>query len=81
VPYMHTVLRTTTVVWGAAFVIEVVVRFVLVFRLSTPQMLAVGPIVFYAMLLGVIVWTVAYARRARLCVVAMLEQVQASATA
>lgn len=80
VPYMHTVLRTTTVVWGAAFVIEVVVRLVLVFRLSTQQMLAVGPILFYAMLLAVIVWTVAYARRARPRVVAMLEQAQASAT-
>jgi hypothetical protein len=81
VPYMHTVLRTTTIVWGAAFVIEVVVRFVLVFRLSTPQMLAVGPIVFYAMLLGVIAWTVAYARRVRPRIIAMLEQAQASATA
>jgi hypothetical protein len=75
VPYMHTVLRTTTVVWGAAFVIEVVVRFVLVFRLSTPQMLAVGPIAFYAMLLAVISWTVVYARRARPRITAMLDQV------
>ena len=49
--------------------------------LSTPQMLAVGPIMFYTMLLGVTAWTVAYARRARLRIVAMLEQAQASATA
>src|SRR5215470_8985993 len=80
VPYMHVVLRTTTVVWGAAFVIEVGVRFVLVFRLSTPQMLVVGPIVFYTMLLGLIAWSVAYARRARPRIVGMLEQAQTSAT-
>jgi len=74
VPYMHTVLRTTTIVWGAAFVSEVAVRIAMVLRLSTREMLVVGPIVFYSMLLAVIFWTVLYSRRARPRIVAMLDR-------
>ena len=76
VPYMHTVLRTTTIVWGAAFVFEVAVRIALVSRLSTTQMLVVGPIVFYSTVLAVILWTVLYARRARPRIVAMLAETE-----
>ena len=74
VPYMHTVLRTTTTVWGIVFVVEMVVRIILVFRLSTPQMLVAGPVIFYGMTLAVIAWTVVYARGARPRIVALLEQ-------
>lgn len=74
VPYMHTVLRTTTIVWGAVFVSEVAVRIALVLKLSTPEMLVAGPIVFYSMVLAVIFWTVLYARHARPRIVAMLDR-------
>lgn len=65
VPYMRVALRTTTAVWGIAFLLEVAVRVVLVFHVSTRQALAIGPIVFYGMMLTVIAWTVFYVRRTR----------------
>ena len=73
VPYMRVALRTTTAVWGIAFLLEVAVRVVLVFHVSTQQALAVGPIVFYTMILMVIAWTVSYVRRTRPRIEAMLE--------
>jgi hypothetical protein len=72
VPYMRTVLKTTTAVWGIAFLLEVAVRLALVLRLPTRQMLAVGPLIFYAMILSVVGWTVFYVRRTRPRIEAML---------
>jgi hypothetical protein len=74
VPYMRTVLRTSTAVWGIAFLLEVAVRLVLVFRVSTRQALAFGPIVFYSTMLSVIAWTVFYTRRTRPRIEAMLDR-------
>jgi hypothetical protein len=73
VPDMRVALRTTTAVWGIAFLLEVVVRVVLVFHVSTRQALAIGPIVFYTMMLTVIAWTVFYVRRTRPRIEAMLD--------
>jgi intracellular septation protein A len=74
VPYMRAVLRTTTTVWGIAFLIEVTLRVLLVFRLSTQQMLVVGPIVFYSTMLTVIAWTVFYVRRTQPRIKAILDR-------
>jgi hypothetical protein len=73
VPDMRVALRTTTAVWGIAFLLEVAVRVVLVFHVSTRQALAIGPIVFYTMMLTVITWTVFYVRRTRPRIEAMLD--------
>jgi hypothetical protein len=73
VPDMRVALRTTTAVWGIAFLLEVAVRVVLVFHVSTQQALAVGPIVFYTMILMVIAWTVSYVRRTRPRIEAMMD--------
>jgi intracellular septation protein A len=77
VPYMRSVLRTTTAVWGIAFLLEVAMRIVLVFHVSTRQALAIGPIIFYAMMLSVIAWTVFYIRRTKPRIEAMLDRVGA----
>jgi hypothetical protein len=73
VPDMRVALRTTTAVWGIAFLLEVAVRVVLVFHVSTPQALAIGPVVFYATMLTLIVWTVSYVRRTKPRIDAMLD--------
>lgn len=52
-----------TLLWGVVFVIEFVIRLSLVHSLSIQQYLAVGPIVFYAMLIGLIAVTLSYGRR------------------
>jgi hypothetical protein len=77
VPYMRSVLRTTTAVWGIAFLLEVAMRIVLVFHVSTRQALAIGPTIFYAMMLSVIAWTVFYIRRTKPRIEAMLDRVGA----
>jgi hypothetical protein len=74
VPYMRSVLRTTTAVWGIAFLLEVAIRVVLVFHVSTRQALAAGPIIFYAMMLSLIAWTVFYVRRTRPRIEATLDR-------
>ena len=74
VPYMRTVLRTTTTVWGTAFLFEVAVRVVLVFRVSTRRALALGPIIFYSTMLAVVGWSVWYVRRSKPRIEAMLDR-------
>ncbi len=75
VPYMRAVLRTTTAVWGIAFLLEFAVRVVLVLHLSTREALAMGPIVFYAIMLSLIGWTVFYVRRTKPRIQAMLDRI------
>jgi len=64
-PKMRTVLRTTTSVWGVVMLLELALRIVLVFRLTTEQMLAAGPIVFYLTTGALVLWTIRYVRRHR----------------
>jgi intracellular septation protein A len=73
VPEMRAALRTITAVWGIAFLLEVAVRVVLVFHVSTRQALTIGPIIFYTMMLTVIAWTVFYVRRTRPRIEAMMD--------
>jgi len=54
-----------TVVWGVALLIEFALRVILVYTLSVAQVLAISPIVFNAITIGLILWTVAYGNRAR----------------
>jgi hypothetical protein len=64
-PYFRHVNRVITVVWGVAYMGEFLLRVVMVYRLSIQQVLALSPVVFNALTIGVILWTFAYARHAR----------------
>ncbi len=64
-PYFRQVMRVITLVWGVAYVGEFTLRVVMVYRLSINQVLAISPIVFNAITIGVILWTFAYSRYAR----------------
>lgn len=54
-----------TIVWGVALVAEFALRVILVYTLSVAQVLAISPIVFNAITIGLILWTIAYGNRAR----------------
>jgi hypothetical protein len=62
---MRASLRTTTAVWGGVMLLELVARLWLVSRLTTEEMLVVGPLVFYATTGLLIAWTVSFSRRKR----------------
>ncbi|MCH0540644.1 hypothetical protein I3F58_13895 [Streptomyces sp. MUM 203J] len=56
-------MRTMTLVWGAAYVAEAVVRVALVYVLSTGTMVAVSPVLIYGVLGALAVWTAWFGRR------------------
>jgi hypothetical protein len=64
-PYFRQVMQVITLVWGVAYVGEFVLRVVMVYRLSINQVLAISPIVFNSITIGVVLWTFTYARNAR----------------
>lgn len=57
--------RVMTLVWGAVWIGEFVLRVIMVEMLTIPTVLAVSPFVFTAINLGLFAWTFAYARRVR----------------
>jgi hypothetical protein len=59
------VFRVLTVVWGVGWAGEFALRVVLVSLLTIPQVLAISPIIFNFITIGLFVWTFAYVRRAR----------------
>jgi hypothetical protein len=56
-------MTVMTVVWGVVLVVDVGVGIALVFSLSVKQYMVVNPILGYAMLGGLSLWTFWYARR------------------
>jgi len=56
-------IRNVTLVWGIVYLIEFPVRLYLVYTLSVKQFLAVAPIFFYAVLFGLIAFSISYGRR------------------
>jgi len=56
------VQRVMTAVWGIGFVLEAAVRGALVFALSVSVFLVVSPLMVYAVLFGLIFWTIRYGR-------------------
>jgi hypothetical protein len=62
-PAFRRYMRHVTLLWGAIFVVEFLIRLYLVSTLSIKQYLAVGPVVFYAVLCGLIALTLSYGRR------------------
>jgi hypothetical protein len=60
--YFRHVNRVITLVWGAVYLGEFALRVFMVYRLSINQVLALSPLVFNGITIGVLVWTFAYAR-------------------
>jgi hypothetical protein len=54
-----------TIVWAIGWIGEFALRVVMVKVLSIPQVLAISPFVFNGLTLGLIAWTIGYARRQR----------------
>jgi hypothetical protein len=55
--------RRMTLVWGVAYVLEALLRVALSFVLAIPVFLIVSPVLALAVTVGLISWTMAYARR------------------
>jgi hypothetical protein len=53
----------STIVWGIGFLLEAVIRTILVFILTIPQFLLVSPFVLYGFIGALIVWNMWYSRR------------------
>jgi len=64
-PAARHVFRVMTAVWGIGWLVEVALKVLIVFTLSIPEALVVGPIESGAITLVLILWTVRYARAAR----------------
>jgi hypothetical protein len=61
-PHFRAVIRVMTIVWGVGYVIEALVRVGLSFLLVVPVFLIVSPLLAFGVTIGLISWTVAYAR-------------------
>jgi hypothetical protein len=61
-PAFRRYIRIISVFWGVAFLFEFSARVFMVYHLSIQQYLAIGPAVFYTVLLAVIGFTIGYAR-------------------
>ncbi|MGW6985014.1 VC0807 family protein [Streptomyces sp. NPDC054932] len=61
----RTTMTRMTLVWGVAYVTEAVVRVVLAYTLPTRTMVVVSPIMIYAVLGALGVWTAMYGKRSK----------------
>jgi hypothetical protein len=62
-PGARRTFRIMTMVWAIGWLSEFALRVVMVFLLPVAQVLMISPIVFNAITLGLIAWTVTYAQR------------------
>ncbi|UQX01088.1 VC0807 family protein [Streptomyces sp. RerS4] len=61
----RTTMRTMTLVWGVAYVVEALVRVALSFVLSVDTMVTISPFMIYATLGGLALWTARYGKRSQ----------------
>jgi hypothetical protein len=61
-PHFRAVMQVMTIVWGVGYLIEALVRVGLSFLLTIPVFLIVSPLLAFGVTIGLISWTVAYAR-------------------
>ncbi|MFF4320070.1 VC0807 family protein [Streptomyces sp. NPDC001568] len=61
----RTTMRRMTLVWGVAYVIEALVRVVLSYSVNTKTMVVISPIMVYAVLAALGVWTALYGKRSQ----------------
>ena len=64
-PNFRKTMVVTTVVWGVGFLLEAVIRTILVFTLTIPQFLIISPFVIYGFIGMITAWTILYSRAAR----------------
>lgn len=64
-PNARRTFRIMTIVWGLGWVGEFLLKIAEVLILSIPQVLIIGPIISNGATIGLIVWTIRYARRSR----------------
>jgi hypothetical protein len=64
-PQVRFANRLITIVWGAVYVTELVVRVILIYTISTQLVLVISPILIGGLTLFTIIWTFAYVRRVR----------------
>jgi hypothetical protein len=62
-PGARRTFRLMTLVWAIGWLGEFGLRVLMVLTLSVPQVLAISPFVFNGITVGLIAWTLAYARR------------------
>jgi len=58
------IMFNITIVWGIALLGEFALRVLLVYTLTIPQFLAISPIIFNLITVGLSIWTVVYSTRA-----------------
>ncbi|MET9934554.1 MULTISPECIES: VC0807 family protein [unclassified Streptomyces] len=56
-------MRTITLVWGVGYLVEALVRIVLAYTLSTSVMVVLSPVLIYATLGALALWTAWFSRR------------------
>ncbi len=61
-PAILTTHRRITAVWGVTQTLEFCVKVVMVYTLSSAQVLVFGPVLFYATMIATMLWTVRYAK-------------------
>ncbi len=64
-PSARRAFRIMTLVWTVGWLSEAALRVGMVLTLSIPQVLAISPIVFHGITIGLIAWTIAYGTRVR----------------
>lgn len=62
-PSFRSVNRSITLVWGVAYVGEVILRAIMAYTLPIPVVLAVSPFLVGGITLATVAWTIAYVRR------------------
>ena len=62
-PEFRRTMTVMTIVWGIGFVLETCVRAVLVFSIPVGRFLIIGPIIGYATIGLLMLWTFLYIRR------------------
>jgi len=63
-PQFRAVQRNITLAWGLGYLAEAVTRVALTFVLPIPIFLVVSPVLAFGVTIGLLAWTLAYARRA-----------------
>jgi hypothetical protein len=66
--------RLITVVWGTVFVGELILRIILIYRVSAATVLVVSPILLGTLTLVTMIWAFSYGHRVRLRALAQLSQ-------
>ncbi len=64
-PPARRAFRVLTLVWAIGWLVEFAARTAIVLTLSIDQVLAIGPVVFTGITVGLIAWTLGYVRRQR----------------